>query len=118
MEPSKIIIQDRNQDTANTLRLLLTGAGYSVLSIRTRKTLVGLIAKFKPDLLIIEGSIKDKEAKHILAEIKKLIHVKIIATLCDGNRTYLLDKIGFDDCLTKPFVLEDVQQVVRKQLAA
>jgi DNA-binding response OmpR family regulator len=118
MEPNKIIIQDSNLTTANTLRVLLSQAGYSVITIKTLKTLHSLIEKFQPHLLIIEYNKDDKHSKRILTELKEKFNIKVIATTCNGNRLYLKDNIGFDDCLSKPFLIEDIQQVIKKQLAA
>lgn len=118
MEPNKIIIQDSNHDTANTLRTLLSQSGYSVITIKTLKTLKSLIVKFKPNLLIIECHADDEEAKNILTDLKQNFNIKVIATSCNNNRAFLIEKIGFDDCLVKPFEIEHLQQVIKKQLAA
>jgi DNA-binding response OmpR family regulator len=114
----KIIIQDRNLGNANTLRLMLTHAGYSVITIKTQRALNSLIEKFKPDLLIIESNVNDKDAKRILSDIKRNLNIKVIATDCNSDKAKLLKEIGFDDCLTKPFKADEIQKVVKKQLAA
>src|SRR4051812_31987896 len=85
MATSKIIIQDRDKDTANALRSLLSQAGYSVITIKTLKTLKSLIVKFQPQLLVIECDKNDDEAKVILADLRNNFNLKIVTTSCDNN---------------------------------
>ena len=118
METNKIIIQDSDLDTANAIRSLLSQVGYTVMTIKTLSALESLIVKFKPNLLIIECIVGDNEAKRLLSDLKKNFNIKVIATHCGNNRSYLIENIGFNDCLTKPFNIDDVQQVIRRQLAA
>ncbi len=118
MTTVKIIIQDNNVASANSLRTLLSQAGYSVVSIKTRKGLTGLILKFKPDLLFIERNVNDDETKKILAELKRNFNIKVIANNCHPGRSYLIDKIGFDDCLERPFDIEEIQDIIVRQLSA
>jgi DNA-binding response OmpR family regulator len=117
MEP-KIILQDSDLQTANDLRAVLTQLGYSVVTVRTLKGIKGLIEKTRPNLLIIECDSDDNKASGILSDLKKNLNMKVIATSCDDKRSFLIQNIGFDDCLTKPFNYKDVQNVIRKQLAA
>jgi DNA-binding response OmpR family regulator len=117
MKP-KIIIQDSNLDTANALRSLIGQIGYPIITIKTLKGLNSLIVKMKPNLLIIECHTDSAEARAILSNLKKKFNMKVIATSCDDNRTFLVENVGFDDCLTKPFNMTEVHHVISKQLAA
>lgn len=118
MSPINIIVQDRDTKTANSLRALLTAAGYAVITIRSRKSLPYFIEKFKPHLLIIESNIAENDAKEILAEMRKNLKIKILATMCDDQKTYIVDHIGFDGCLSKPFKIEELLEEINKQLSA
>jgi DNA-binding response OmpR family regulator len=117
MEP-KIILQDSDLKTANDLRSVLTLLGYTVVTVKTLKGIKGLIEKTKPNLLIVECDNDDDKAAGMVSDFKKRFNMKVIATSCDDKRLFLMQNIGFDDCLTKPFNYEDVQKVIMKQLAA
>ena len=76
-----------------------------------------LANKFKPALLIIEGSIAELDSPEVVKELKDTLHVKVLATSCDDNRKQLLIK-GFDDCLDLPYHTGDIQTKIEGLLAA
>lgn len=113
----KIIIQERDNNVANVLRILLSQEGYYVLTIKNPDSLRALIPKFKPDLILIESLNAEKETPRILEYLKKKSGIKIIATTCGENRLDLVDKLGFDECLDKPFNNEQLIKVIQSTLS-
>jgi DNA-binding response OmpR family regulator len=48
--------------------------------------------------------------------LKKRYSVKIIASAGHDEKSLLIDEMGFDDCLMKPFNAEDLQELISKHL--
>lgn len=117
MQNTKILLQNRDVKLGTSLHNILSDAGYTVLTIKNRRGLLNLANTFKPELMIIEGSIAEKDTPEILKKLKKTLHVKVLATSCDDNRNLLLKK-GFDDCLNLPYQTENIRGLIDVVLAA
>jgi len=117
MDHAKILLQNTNKELGSSLRCILRNAGYTVLTIKNRQGLFNLASKFKPALVIIEGSIALQDSPEVVKKLKDTLDVKILATSCDDNRKQLL-KNGFDDCLNLPYRTDEIQHVIEGLLAA
>jgi two-component system, OmpR family, response regulator VanR len=112
----KIIIQERDKDVANILRILLSQAGYNVMVIGNPKSLKSLISIFKADAVILEYFQGEKEAVQLLRFLRRTYNLKVIATSCNASKDEIY-KLGFDEFLEKPFDSAVVVALVKETLS-
>ncbi|MFC2077242.1 response regulator transcription factor [Candidatus Bipolaricaulota bacterium] len=114
MEPIRILICDRDQDTVKHLADSLRAAGHEVIAVDRASRAKALVADRKPDLVILDvqlgGSVAEGWA--LLSEVRKggidpaVIVVTKLHRVDDRIRALTL---GADDCVLKPFHPEELK---------
>lgn len=102
---SKVLIMEDEESIRRVLRLNLEGKGHEVAESATASQGLALIGTFKPNLVILDLGLPDKNGFDVLREIREWSQVPIlILTVNDdeGSKVRLLEA-GADDYITKPF---------------
>jgi DNA-binding response OmpR family regulator len=114
MEPIRILICDRDQDTVKHLADTLRADGHEVLAVDRASRAKALVVDRKPDLVILDvqlgGSVAEGWA--LLSEVRKsnadpaIIVVTKLHRVDDRIRALT---VGADDCVLKPFHPEELK---------
>jgi DNA-binding response OmpR family regulator len=113
------------EDNENMLRMvndLLSRSGYQVLTATDGVQGMKVYHKAKPDLVLTDIIMPDKEGLEVVMELSREVpRPKIIAMSGGGMmepRTYLslAEKLGADDVLQKPFRPADLLAMLKRHL--
>lgn len=113
------------EDNENMLRMvtdLLSRSGYQVLSASDGVQGMKIYHQVKPDLVLTDIIMPDKEGLEVIMELwRETPRPKIIAMSGGGMmdpRTYLAlaEKLGADEVLQKPFRPADLLAMLKKHL--
>lgn len=115
----KILVFDDDQDLLEICELILKSNGYQVETYSHCATLWDTIARFAPDLIIMDNRLPGVSGADTIREIKKLSHTKDIPTILfsgESSIEELADEAGADFYLPKPFDIVQLEKLVRKAL--
>ena len=121
MPTYSILIVDDDRSIVKVLQGYLTQAGFEVLRAYDGETCMHLLRREKPDLLILDLMLPDRDGWDITRTIRadgKLSTIPIImltARVEDTDKIVGLE-IGADDYITKPFNPREVVARVRSML--
>lgn len=112
--PRILIIDDETQ-IRRFLRVTLTGHGYVVKDVGTGKEGLDVIAKFSPDLVVLDLGLPDIDGLDVVRQLREWSKVPVIILSVKEQET---DKIaaldaGADDYVTKPFGMGELLARIR-----
>ena len=112
--PRILIIDDETQ-IRRFLRVALTGHGYIVKEVGTGKAGLDVVAKFSPDLIILDLGLPDIDGLDVVRQLREWSKVPVIILSVKEQET---DKItaldaGADDYVTKPFAMGELLARIR-----
>lgn len=106
MAAEKILIIDDDKDINALIASYLTKEGFVPISAYEHTSALILIAKEKPDLIILDIMMPEIDGVELCLQIRKKYHMPILFLSCKAEE---IDKIislsvGGDDYITKPFL--------------
>lgn len=112
--PRILIIDDETQ-IRRFLRVALTEHGYVVKEVATGKAGLDVVAKFCPDLVILDLGLPDIDGLDVVRQLREWSKVPVIILSVKEQET---DKItaldaGADDYVTKPFAMGELLARIR-----
>mgnify|MGYP000231600764 CR=1 FL=1 len=115
---AKILVIDDELSIRNFLEVSLLANGFQVLQAATGKA--GLLAAIneRPDLIILDLGLPDRDGLHILKDLRSWYQSPILILTvknADTDKAQLLDA-GADDYLTKPFSVTELLARMRAVL--
>ena len=118
----KILIIDDDPDILEILSLLLLDNGYKVRALSCGDTVFDDIKDFQPDLILMDVMLAGMDGRAICKSIKEnhltyFLPVILISGTHDLAQSLHLPGAP-NDYVAKPFDIDHLLQVVRKQLAA
>lgn len=120
----KILVIDDDELIRMTCKNVLKRAEYVVVEAENGNVGLALFKKEKPDIVITDMLMPDKEGLETISEIRALNpHVKIIAISGGGstqNMTFLqlAQRMGANHTLSKPIKPDELLTAVRKLLGS
>ena len=117
--PSTIMIYDPDLDLVDMICLALEMENFVTFGICDGNAdFLQLIQIVKPDLLLFGFTLTGKYSIAWCRAIKLLYpHLPILALSCNNNIGEVYSDCGFDDCISKPFNLEELYASVKKHAA-
>jgi DNA-binding response OmpR family regulator len=106
----KILVVDDDKNICELLQLALMNEGYGVVLAYTADEAIKKCIEFKPDMMILDVMLPDKDGWHVCREVRKFSDIAIIMLTVRGDT---FDKVlglelGADDYITKPFDQKEV----------
>lgn len=113
-----IIIQDTEKDILDILATALELENFKVFTVIDNETnLLGMIAKLRPHIVMLDYRLEGLDCIRICREIKASHpHLPVVAMSCNSNINEVYDRNGFDDYIEKPFDLDYLYEVLRKHI--
>ena len=115
---SRLLLADNEPQIGRMLKSVLGAEGYVVQIAPDGQTALDLVAKWRPDLLLIELHLPLLDGQEVCRRIRDWSQVPIIVlSACDGEdeKVALLD-LGADDYITKPFSVRELLARIRVAL--
>lgn len=121
---ANILLIDDDDAVRNALHLVLEHFGHTVIDARNGNEGLALYAQSKPDLVITDIVMPEKEGLEVLMELRKQhARTKIIA-ISGGGRInaadylHLAQRMGAAKVLTKPFSQQALINAINELLAS
>jgi two-component system, OmpR family, KDP operon response regulator KdpE len=118
MPGPRILIVDDEPAIRRFLNSALAADGYDVLQADTARAALDSVNRDKPDLVILDLGLPDRDGQELLREIRGNSGVPIIILTVrddEAGKVQALDN-GADDYVTKPFGVEELLARVRAAL--
>ncbi len=117
----KILVADDEPNIVITLEYLLKREGYTVLVARDGQEALEVIAREKPDLVLLDVMMPKKTGFEVCQEVRAndaLPDVKILMLTAKGRDTDVAKgtALGADAYMTKPFSTRELVQKVADML--
>lgn len=120
----RILVVDDEEGITTVVQTVLTRRNYTVVTARNGRDALEKLTLAPIDLIITDMIMPDIDGLHLIPEIHRLCpKVKIIAMSGGGTRfgadMYLKEarRLGATHLLTKPFLLNELVDLVAKTLA-
>lgn len=112
-----IMVQENDAATLEVLSIALQMEGFRVYSLTDQnENVLDMIRQHHPKLVLLDCWLSNHSGKQVCQWIKSHFPgLPVIAISCDNNIDAHYRELGFDDYLKKPFDLDQLYQVVRKQ---
>lgn len=119
MPQAKILIVDDSKDILEGMKMFLEIKNYEVRTVSNAQSIMEEISSFDPDLLILDiflSGFDGRELCKTLKTDKDTKHLKIILFSAASNALEDYGYYGADECLEKPFGLNDISEKIESVL--
>ncbi len=118
----KILVADDNPDYVTLLRVFLEGQGHNVFAANSGSKALGVARREQPNMIILDVGMPGMSGTDVAAAIRRepwgenvfLVALTGWSTAEDRMAT---SWAGFDEHLSKPVCIEDVEELVKERAA-
>jgi CheY-like chemotaxis protein len=116
-----ILAIDNDRDNLLLINLVLSYLDYSLVMTANTQTALSMVGRERPDLILLGINSPGIAEIEILRQLKQAASTRsipVVALTAIFNPDYLsyLSYLGCDYCLTKPYLLEDLEKLIGEQL--
>ncbi|EAW38252.1 response regulator [Lyngbya sp. PCC 8106] len=116
-----VLAVDDNQDNLILIGCVLENLGYPYLSAGSSQEALSLLQHYQPKLILLDIVLPDIDGLQLLRQIRgdQRIHqttIVAVTGLALGQDRQRLLAAGFDDYLSKPYLLSDLEALVCRYL--
>ena len=108
MERQRILVVEDEISINDILTFALRKEGYDVRGVYKGKDAIDMVESFKPDLVLLDIMLPDKDGFQICREICDRTFVIMLTARDDVIDKIIGIEIGADDYITKPFEIREV----------
>lgn len=116
----KLLVTDDEMDICNFVKSFFEMRGFEVIIAHNGDEAMARLLKEKPDVVILDVMMRrDREGLEYLPQIKKALpsaKVVMVTGVDDKEVVESAKKLGADDYITKPLVLEYLESTVMKKI--
>ncbi|MBI3420254.1 MAG: response regulator [Proteobacteria bacterium] len=122
LRDKKILVIDDAVPIRTFLRISLQAQGVSYFEAGTAAGGLQMCAEVKPDVVVLDLGLPDADGLDILADLKKKTangHFPSVVVLTVRKEQAMISRayaLGADAYLTKPFLMEDLLDLIQAQL--
>ena len=111
-----ILISDPDTDLLDIMCTALEMGGFRAIGFQDLSAdLMGLIKYYQPDVVFLDYAYADRQCIESCSLIKSLYNfLPVLAVSCNHNIAETFTDSGFDDCISKPFNLDDLYAMANK----
>jgi CheY-like chemotaxis protein len=119
-EPRKVLVIDDDDALADVVRQVLRDAGYSVATVRHGAAALELTKHVAPDLILLDLSMPIMDGWSFLGQYRRSGHdgARIVLLTSNAQAPDIAHTLGADGYITKPFDVDDLVAIVRRELPA
>jgi two-component system KDP operon response regulator KdpE len=115
---AKILVVDDEAQIRRLLRAALDRSGYDCLEAQDAREVMSALATGKPDLVLLDLGLPDRDGIELIPLIKANSHARIVVITAreqTAEKVAALD-LGADDYVTKPFDTDELLARIRASL--
>jgi CheY-like chemotaxis protein len=117
-DPHKVLVIDDDDDLAEVVRQVLRDNGYSVATVRHGAAALELVRHTSPDLILLDLTMPIMDGWSFVGQFRRDVKSSARIVLLTGNpqAPEIARNLGADGYLSKPFEIDDLIGVVRREL--
>lgn len=120
---SRVFVVDDDQDIRDLITFVLQRAGYEVVSLEDPLAALALAESTGFDLAVLDWSMPRMDGGELCARLRRLpplaaVPILILTAHADPATRERAFEVGASGFMSKPFVLDELTDVVAKMLAA
>ena len=115
----KILVVDDEHDICEFVRNFLQERGYEVLMASNGDDALAIVKKERPELILLDIKMQGMDGIAVLKHIKDIdrkFKVVMVTAVEDQEKVDEACRLGACEYITKPLVLDHLEQVVEKNL--
>jgi two-component system alkaline phosphatase synthesis response regulator PhoP len=117
----KVFIFDDNTDILELCTFILEDAGYEIKTSSTSNNIIDQVSAYIPDIIFMDNWLPDVGGIEATRELKNHDQLKTIPVIyfsANNDVMSLADQAGADGYLSKPFDIQDLENIIIKHLPA
>lgn len=112
-----ILVVEDDEDNLIYIATALTLFNYRCLSAKTALTGLSLAQQWQPDLILLDVRMPQIDGLELLKMLKldlltKAIPIIAVTALAGKREQKMIVDAGFDGCLIKPYLLEELEDII------
>jgi CheY-like chemotaxis protein len=116
-----ILAVDDDEDNLLLLAYALEPLGCSLLTAVDGRSALSLARSYQPDLILLDVLMPYMNGVEVVSQLRedpkiKMIPVIAVTALAIAEDRERLLQVGFNDYISKPYMLEDIEATVRRYL--
>lgn len=120
-EQKKVFIFDDNSDILELCTFILEDAGYEIKTSSTSNNIIDQVSAYIPDIIFMDNWLPDVGGIEATRELKnhdQLKNIPVIYFSANNDVMSLADQAGADGYLSKPFDIQELENIILKHLPA
>lgn len=120
-EQKKVFIFDDNTDILELCTFILEDAGYEIKTSSTSNNIIAQVSAYIPDIIFMDNWLPDIGGIEATRELKghdTLRNIPVIYFSANNDVMSLADQAGADGYLSKPFDIQELENIILKHLPA
>ena len=120
MQMQKLLVVDDEIDVCDFVKNFFEDRGFKVLYALNGTEAVSIVQREKPDLILLDIKMQGLDGIATLRQIKEIYSaakVIMVTALEDQDKVEDAYKYGAIDYITKPLILENLEETVAKNLS-
>lgn len=117
----KVFIFDDNSDILELCTFILEDAGYEIKTSSSSNDIIDQVSAYTPDIIFMDNWLPDVggiDATRALKNHPTLKAIPVIYFSANNDVMVLADQAGADGYLSKPFDIEELENIILKHLPA
>ena len=118
-EQKKVFIFDDNTDILELCTFILEDAGYEIKTSSTSNNIIDQVMAYIPDIIFMDNWLPDVggiDATRALKSDETLKNIPVIYFSANNDVMSLADQAGADGYLSKPFDIQELENIILKHL--
>lgn len=119
MSKKKILIFDDDTAILEVITIIFEENGYEVRISETSHDILEKVADYQPDVILMDNwipKIGGVEATNLLKSTEEFKHIPVIYVTANNDIVSLASEAKADDYVSKPFNLDDLEEMVAKHI--
>ncbi|WP_431609500.1 response regulator [Chryseobacterium sp. 'Rf worker isolate 10'] len=119
MNKKKILIFDDDAAILEVITIIFEENGYDVKISETSHDILEKVAEYHPDVILMDNwipKIGGVEATKLLKSSEEFNHIPVIYVTANNDIAALASEAQADDYVSKPFNLDDLEDMVAKHI--
>jgi len=120
-QQKKVFIFDDNTDILELCTFILEDAGYEIKTSSTSNNIIEQVMAYIPDIIFMDNWLPDVggiDATRALKSDEILKNIPVIYFSANNDVMSLADQAGADGYLSKPFDIQELENIILKHLPA
>ena len=117
----KVFVFDDNADILDLCTIILEDAGYDIKTSSTSNNIIDQVMAYTPDIIFMDNWLPDVggiDATRALKKHSTLKNIPVIYFSANNDVESLAQQAGADGFLSKPFDIQELEDIISKHLQA